>query len=148
MAASNRWSDRRKFLTFLAASPVLAYAGLSSRWVEELLAQPLLAQEMSLAPRDAVVIQSVKEALTVMDFDAAARMKLSQAHYTFLTDGSFYNETVKANREGFAKYQVRNRRLMGINKVDQTVKIFGVTWQAPIYLCPVGRMNADRKSVV
>ena len=142
MVSSNSGSDRRKFLSFLAASPVLAYAGAASQLVEELLAQPLAAQEMSLAPRDAVVIKSVKEALTVMDFDAAARSKLSVAHYTFITDGSFYNETVRANREGFAKYQVRNRRLTGINKVDQSVQIFGVRWDAPIYLCPVGRMNA------
>src|SRR5438128_2328610 len=77
MASSSKLSDRRKFLNFLAASPILAYAGVASRLVEELLSQPLAAQEMSLAPKDAVIIKSVKEALTVMDFDAAARSKLS-----------------------------------------------------------------------
>jgi 4-hydroxymandelate oxidase len=142
MAASSSLSDRRAFLSFLAASPILAYAGFGSRSVEELLAEPLPAQEMSLAPRDAVIIKSVKEALTVMDFDAAARSKLSVAHYMFITDGSFYNETVRANREGFTKYQIRTRRLTGLGKVDQSVRIFGVNWESPIFLCPVGRMNA------
>jgi 4-hydroxymandelate oxidase len=142
MASSSEMTDRRKFLSFLAASPVLAYAGAASALVRELLAQPLVAQEMSLAPKDAVIIKSVKEALTVMDFDAAAREKLPLAHYTFVTDGSFYNETAKANRAGFTKYEIRLRRLSGIDKVDQSVGIFGVRWESPIFTCPVGRMNA------
>jgi 4-hydroxymandelate oxidase len=128
-------SDRRAFLSFLAASPVLAYAGYSSRWVDEILAAPLPQQ-------NEVVIKSVKEALNVFDFDAAARVKLTPAHYTFITDGSFNNETLRANREGFNKYEVRLRRLTGIAKVDQSIKLFGREWESPIFLCPVGRMNA------
>jgi 4-hydroxymandelate oxidase len=142
MASCNKVSDRRQFLNFLAASPILAYAGIASGLVHELLSRPLEAQEMSLAPKDAVVIKSVKEALTVMDFDAAARAKLPIAHYEFITDGSFYDETVKANRAGFQKYEIRMRRLTGVNKVDQSVRIFGVNWESAIFLCPVGRMNA------
>ena len=84
----------------------------------------------------------MKEALNVFDFDAAARAKLSLAHYTFITDGSFNNETLRANREGFSKYEVRLRRLSGITKVDQSVRLFGVKWDSPIFFCPVGRMNA------
>jgi 4-hydroxymandelate oxidase len=132
---SQKLSDRRAFLTFLAASPVLAYAGLNSRWVDEVLAAPQQQQ-------NEVVIKSVKEALNVFDFDAAARVKLTTAHYTFITDGSFNNETLRANREGFQKYEVRLRRLTGITQVDQSVKLFGKTWESPIFFCPVGRMNA------
>ncbi len=89
-----------------------------------------------------VVIKSVKEALNVFDFDAVARVKLTPAHYEFITDGSFNNETLRANREGFEKYEVRLRRLTGITKVDQSVKLFGKTWESPIFFSPVGRMNA------
>lgn len=135
MTLSQKLSERRAFLTFLAASPVLAYAGLNSRWVDEVLAAPQQQQ-------NEVVIKSVKEALNVFDFDAAARVKLTTAHYTFITDGSFNNETLRANREGFQKYEVRLRRLTGITQVDQSVKIFGRTWESPIFFCPVGRMNA------
>ena len=91
MAAAVKLSERRAFLNFLAGSPVLACAGFSSRWIEDVLAEPLPQQE-------AIVIKSVKEALNVFDFDAAARAKLSLAHYTFITDGSFNNETLRANR--------------------------------------------------
>lgn len=135
MTPSQKLSDRRAFLTFLAASPVLAYAGLNSCWVDEVLAAPQQQQ-------NEVVIKSVKEALNVFDFDAAARVKLTTAHYTFITDGSFNNETLRANREGFQKYEVRLRRLTGITQVDQSVKLFGKTWESPIFFCPVGRMNA------
>jgi len=128
-------SDRRAFLTFLAASPVLAYAGWNARWIDEVLAAPQQEQ-------GPYVIKSVKEALNVFDFDAAARVKLTPAHYEFITDGSFNNETLHANREGFQKYEVRLRRLSGITQVDQSVKLFGKTWESPIFFCPVGRMNA------
>jgi 4-hydroxymandelate oxidase len=132
---SQKLSDRRAFLSFLAASPVLAYAGLNSRWIDEVLAAPPQQQ-------NEVVIKSVKEALNVFDFDAAARVKLTTAHYTFITDGSFNNETLRADRDGFQKYEIRLRRLTGITQVDQSVKLFGKTWESPIFFCPVGRMNA------
>lgn len=135
MIPSKKLSDRRAFLTFLAASPVLAYAGLNASWVDEVLAAPQQEQ-------GPYVIKSVKEALNVFDFDAAARVKLTPAHYEFITDGSFNNETLHANREGFQKYEVRLRRLSGITQVDQSVKLFGKTWESPIFFCPVGRMNA------
>ena len=143
MPSPGRIQERRAFLSFLAASPVLAYAGLTSRWVEDLMAEPLAPQDTAaLGAQNERVIKSVKEALNVFDFDAAARTKLSTAHYTFITDGSFNNETLRANREGFNKYELRLRRLTGITKVDQSVKLFGVTWDSPIFFSPVGRMNA------
>jgi len=135
MSLSRKPADRRAFLSFLAASPVLAYAGFNSNWIEEVLAAPPQQQNEA-------VIKSVKEALNVFDFDAAARAKLIPAHYTFITDGSFNNETLRANREGFQKYEVRLRRLTGITKVDQSVRLFGKTWESPVFFSPVGRMNA------
>ena len=138
--SSRGLKDRRAFLRFLAASPIMAYAGFTSRWAEDLMAQSPAPQDT--AAQNEVVIKSVKEALNVFDFDAVARTKLSTAHYTFNTDGSFNNETVRANREGFSKYEIRLRRLTGITKVDQSIRLFGATWDSPIFLCPVGRMNA------
>jgi isopentenyl diphosphate isomerase/L-lactate dehydrogenase-like FMN-dependent dehydrogenase len=121
----------------------MACAGFTARWAEDLMAEPFAPQDpAALSAQNEVVIKSVREALNVFDFDAVARTKLSTAHYTFITDGSFNNETVRANREGFSKYQVRLRRLTGITKVDQSIRLFGVTWESPIFLCPVGRMNA------
>ena len=127
--------DRRAFLSFLAASPLLAGAGLTPRWFQELLSAPLAAQ-------DAIVIKSVREALNVFDFEAAARAKLSVPHFIEFSLGVFNDETLKANREAFTKYQIKIRHLLGISKVDQSVQIFGVRWDSPIFLCPVGRITA------
>jgi isopentenyl diphosphate isomerase/L-lactate dehydrogenase-like FMN-dependent dehydrogenase len=129
-------THRRAFLRFLATSPLMGYSVLASDLVEQLLGSPVAAQTS-----DARAIRSVREALNVFDFEAAAREKLSFAHYTFVSQGNS-SSTGIANREGFKKYQVRLRRLTGITSVDQSVDIFGVKWDSPIYLCPVGRMNA------
>ena len=142
MLSSRARKDRRAFLRFLAASPVMASAGFTAAWMEDLMAQEPGNDAAGLGRQNEVVIKSVKEALNVFDFDAVARTKLSTAHYTFITDGSFNNETVRANREGFSKYEIRLRRLTGITKVDQSIRLFGTTWESPIFFCPVGRMNA------
>ena len=143
MRLSSSVTGRRTFLRYLAASPILACMGFTSQWVEDLTAESALAQDSTTLDRqNEVIIKSVKEALSVFDFDAVARTKLSPAHYTFITDGSFNNETLRANREGFSKYTIRLRRLAGITKVDQSVRIFDTNWDSPIFLCPVGRMNA------
>lgn len=142
MLSSIKKMHRRAFLNFLAASPILAGAGFSSRWVDDLMAQDTAQVPAEEDARNGMVIKSVKEALNVYDFDAVARTKLNAAHYTFVTDGSFNNETVRANREGFKKYEIRLRRLSGITQVDQSVVLFGRRWGSPIYFCPVGRMNA------
>jgi isopentenyl diphosphate isomerase/L-lactate dehydrogenase-like FMN-dependent dehydrogenase len=127
--------DRRAFLGLLAASPLLSAAGFTPRWVEAILAAPLAAQ-------DQVIIKSVREALNVFDFEAAARAKLSVPHFTEFALGVFNDETLRANREAFTRYQIKIRHLLGIGKVDQSVQIFGVRWDAPIFLCPVGRITA------
>jgi isopentenyl diphosphate isomerase/L-lactate dehydrogenase-like FMN-dependent dehydrogenase len=135
MAPSVDSPNRRAFLSFLAASPLLSAAGFTPRWLEAILAAPVAAQ-------DEVIIKSVREALNVFDFEAAARAKLSVPHFIEFTAGVFNDETLKANREAFTKYQIKIRRLLGIGKVDQSVQIFGVKWDSPIFLCPVGRITA------
>src|SRR5690242_8697856 len=143
MRSSNRLANRRAFLSYLAASPILAYAGLTSRWVEDLMTETAAAQDSSaLTRQNEVIIKSVKEALNVFDFDAAARTKLSPAHYTFITDGSFNNETLRANREGFSKNAIPPRRFTRNPQVHQSGRIFRTNWDSPIFFWPVRRMNA------
>jgi hypothetical protein len=128
MAYSCSVRDRHAFLGFLAASP--SCAGFPSRSVDDLMAEPLAAQDpTALAQRNKVIIKSVKEVLNVMDFDRAARTKLSPAHYTFIIDGSFNNEALRANHEGFLKCQIRMGRLSGMSEIDQSVRIFGANWE-------------------
>ena len=109
---SGKVVDRRAVLHFLATSQALAFAGAASG-LFELLTQPLSAQvprskmaprERRLAPPDEVVISSVKEALTVMDFYNVARAKYPPMHHFWYVN-NYYNETVYANVESFTKYR-------------------------------------------
>jgi len=135
--ASVNLSDRRRFLRWLAASPVLASAGLTAAWFEELLGAQLPAAE-----ERAVLIKSIREALNVFDFRTVAKAKLNVAHFTEFDEGVFNEETQRADREAYSRYQIRMRRLTGITKVDQSIQLYGRTWESPLYLCPVGRLRA------
>jgi len=46
--------------------------------------------------------------------------------------------TLRANREGFLKFQLRPRRLVDVSKVDMSTEILGVKYASPIVLAPVG----------
>jgi 4-hydroxymandelate oxidase len=46
--------------------------------------------------------------------------------------------TLRANREDFLKFVLRPRRLVDVSKVDMSVEIFGVRYQTPIIVAPVG----------
>ena len=124
------WSEpaaRRRFLRFLVASPLLG--GLGSRL--EALGQD--ADEPITAP---------DLALDVMDFEAAARQALPPAHFGYLQTGVDDDATLRANREGFAHFSLRVRRLVDVSRVDMSVSLFGATWDSPIILSPVSTQRA------
>ena len=110
-------AHRRRFLRFLAASPLFAEAWAQQTWP---------------------VITSAKDAVDVMDFEEAARKVLPPAHWGYMASGVDDDFTQKMNREGFKRFQLRPRRLVDGSKPDLKTEIFGVTWETPIFLCPVG----------
>ncbi len=124
---SSEPAARRRFLQFLAASPLLS--GLGDRL--EVLGQD--ADEVIAAP---------ELALDVMDFEAAARKALPPAHFGYLETGVDDDATLRANREGFARIRLRVRRLIDVRQVDMSVSLFGTAWETPIVLAPVGSQRA------
>src|SRR5215469_11211786 len=46
--------------------------------------------------------------------------------------------TLRANREGFLKFQLRPRRLVDVSMIDTTVEIFGAKYDNPIVIAPTG----------
>lgn len=112
-------ADRREFLRFLAASPLLA-------------AQPPAATPLA----------GPDEAINVMDFEAAARQALPPAHFGYLSTGVDDDATLRANREGFKRIQLRPRRLVDVTRVDTRVELYGTTWDTPILLAPIGNQRA------
>jgi 4-hydroxymandelate oxidase len=88
------------------------------------------------------VITAASKALDVFDFERVARANLPPAHWGYLATGVDGDETLHANRAGFANYGLRVRRLVDIRNIDTSVSLFGTTWDSPIVLDPVGSQRA------
>ena len=129
---------RRTFLRYLAGSPLFASAALGP--MRGVLAA---AKEDSYSvPKPGEVISSVDEAISVFDFEAVARKKLPPAHYGYLATGTEGNVTLRANREGFRRFQLRMRRLIDVRDVDTSIELMGKRWNSPIALAPTGNQKA------
>src|SRR5690348_14142982 len=105
---------RRDFLRFLAASPLAA------------------------ASED----PSAKDALSVLDFEPLAHKALPPAHWGYMSTGVDDDLTVRMNREAMGHYQIRARRLVGVDKPDLSFELFGKQWEAPIYFSAVSAQRA------
>jgi isopentenyl diphosphate isomerase/L-lactate dehydrogenase-like FMN-dependent dehydrogenase len=109
--------SRRRFLRYLAASP-------------------LLGRVRAQGPP--VTLAAAKDALSVMDFEEPTHKALPPAHWGYMASGVDDDLTLKTNMAAFKRIQLRPRRLVDVSKVDTSVEIFGTTWESPILLCPVG----------
>ena len=131
-------ASRRKFLQFLAASSALTYTDALA-FAETLLPKAKLPDPLTWAPLDANnLIKNPKDAINVFDFEPVMRQNIPPAHFGYMASGIDDEVTLRANREGFLKFQLRPRRLVDVSKVDMSVDILGVKYASPIMLCPVG----------
>ena len=132
-------ASRRKFLQFLATSPVFASGALSALAVEGPTAPDKLPDPIVWAPlKTQELIKNPKEAINVFDFEPVARMKVPPAHFGYMASGIDDEVTLRANREGFLKFQLRPRRLNDVSKVDMTIELLGAKYDSPIFVCPTG----------
>ncbi|HYW61486.1 MAG TPA: alpha-hydroxy acid oxidase [Xanthobacteraceae bacterium] len=137
-----RAASRRRFLQFLASSPLLA-AGAGSAVAETILPKSRLPDPLTWAPLDAhELIKTPKEAINVFDLEPVCRQNVPPAHFGYMASGIDDEVTLRANREGFLKFQLRPRRLVDVSKVDLKTNILGVTYDSPIVVAPVGGQRA------
>lgn len=131
--------SRRKFLQFMAASPLMASSALAGE-VPAVPARP--SDPVIWAPLQSdKLIKSPKEAINVFDFEAPCRVNVPPSHFGYMASGIDDEVTLRANREGFLKFQLRPRRLVDVSKVDMSVDILGQKYPSPIVLAPVGGHN-------
>src|ERR1700674_194043 len=131
-------ANRRRFLQFIAASTALGYADKVA-FAETLLPKTKLPDPMIWAPLDpANLIKSPREAINVFDFEPVMRQNVPPAHFGYMASGIDDEVTLRANREGFLKFQLRPRRLVDVSKVDMSTDILGVKYASPIIIAPVG----------
>ena len=105
-------ASRRKFLQFLAGSPLLAGAASRAFAGEGVSPGTKLPDPLAWAPmRTDELIASPKEAINVFDFEPVCRKNVPPAHFGYMASGIDDEATLRANREGFLKFQLRPRRL-------------------------------------
>src|SRR5579871_700847 len=124
-----RAASRRRFLQYCAASPLLASGAFAAKALE---APSKLPDPMMWAPPGSIdLIKTPKEAINVFDFEPVARQNVPPAHFGYMASGIDDEVTLRANREGFLKFQLRPRRLVDVSKVDASVELFGVKYDSP-----------------
>jgi isopentenyl diphosphate isomerase/L-lactate dehydrogenase-like FMN-dependent dehydrogenase len=117
-------ASRRRFLKFLAGSPLLT------------------AELRAAIQQEPALIKSPAEALDVFDFEPVARQAVPPAHFGYMATGVDGEFNLRANRDGFGKYAIRPRRLVDVRNIDTSVELFGTRWKTPIILAPVGGQKA------
>jgi 4-hydroxymandelate oxidase len=128
----NQPNNRRALIKFLAASPF--YAGFAS-------VAGALAQSTS-APTIDNLIARAGDALDVFDFEPVARKNIPPAHWGYLASGVDGEDTLRANREAYSRYQLRTRRFVDVSTIDMSLELFGTRFASPIILCPIGAQRA------
>jgi 4-hydroxymandelate oxidase len=140
MSSIAQATSRRLFLQFLAGSPVLAASGWASFAQEEpsKLPDPMLWAPANLQD----LIANPKDAINVFDFEPVCRKNVPPAHFGYMASGIDDEVTLRANREGFLKFQLRPRRLVDVSKIDTSIEIFGTKYDSPIGVAPTGGNRA------
>ncbi|HUU33552.1 MAG TPA: alpha-hydroxy acid oxidase [Vicinamibacterales bacterium] len=125
-------SDRREFLKYLAASPLL-------------FGMPDLVEALGVATSDQAVeavLKSAADAVDVFELEAAARRLVPPAHWGYMATGVDGEATLRANQEAFSRYQLKVRRFVDVSRIDMSMSLFGQTFASPVVLCPVGSQRA------
>ena len=127
--------NRRRLLQFLAASPLLAHGAL---------AEGLRAPDpVDWAPRDLdKLIADPTQALDVFDFEPVMKKNVPPAHFGYMATGVDDEVTLRANRDGFRKFELRPRRLVDVSKIDMSVEILSTKYDSPIVIAPAGSNRA------
>src|SRR5882757_5495058 len=130
-----RITSRRRLLKFLAASPLFARGALA-----EGLRQ---ADPADWAPRELdKLIADPTQALDVFDFEPVMKKNVPPAHFGYMATGTGDELTLRANREGFRKFELRPRRLTDVSKIDMGADILGISYDSPIVIAPIGSNRA------
>jgi len=128
-------ASRRRLLQYLAASPLFAQAALAEAFRPQ--------DPMAWAPRDLEqLIADPTQALDVFDFEPVMKKNVPPAHFGYMATGADDELTLRANREGFRKFELRPRRLTDVSKIDMSVDILGATYDTPIVVAPTGSNRA------
>ncbi len=78
----------------------------------------------------------------MFDFEPVMHKNVPPAHFGYMASGVDDDVTLRANREGFLKFQLRPRRLVDVSKIDMSTEILGQRYETPIIIDPTGGHKA------
>jgi (S)-2-hydroxy-acid oxidase len=79
----------------------------------------------------------MEHVVNLEDFEALARERLDAGAYDYIAGGSWDESTLRANRERFARWQLRPRVLSDTSRVDVSTTMLGTRVAMPVGLAPV-----------
>jgi 4-hydroxymandelate oxidase len=135
-------TTRRAFLQSLALGSLLGTLAACKQARRPVQGQLTGGVPTSSGPSAGGLISSPEQALDVFELEAVARHQLPPAHFGYLASGTDDDKTLQANRDAFAKWYIRPRRMIDVTTVDTSVRLFGTHWPTPIVLAPVGSQRA------
>ncbi len=144
-----RTANRRDFLRWLAASPLLAAipgcAPLdappgSAPGANDQGATP--EPDATLRPTFDDLVTSAADALDVFDMEKVAETAMPPAHFGYIQTGVDGESTQRNNREALERIHIRARRLVDVSRLDTSVTLFGREWPTPIMIAPCGSQRA------
>lgn len=128
--------NKRQFLNYLAASPLLASGVLRAQ--DELLYRTL----DSILDLDPGLPQQLSSVAGVFELEQLAARVLPPAHFGYIYSGAGNGESKQANRDAYDQYDIQPRRLQGVDQADLSTEIFGETWDSPLFLSPTNGHRA------
>lgn len=127
--------DRRAFVRWLAASPLVAALGGCE--AAGAAADPGRGAAAGAGGR-VPLAERAAEALDVFDLRAVAARRVPPAHWAYIQTGVDDDGTMRRNREGYERLYLRARRLVGVEELDTSVELFGRRWPTPVVVAPAG----------
>jgi lactate 2-monooxygenase len=76
--------------------------------------------------------------MTYDQLEEQARQRLSPEAYGYVAGGAGGEETMRANRTAFERWQIVPRMLRNVSERDVRVNLFGATFPSPVMLAPIG----------
>lgn len=88
--------------------------------------------------------------LSLADFEREAEKRLPRPIFGYVAGACEDGQSLRANRDVFAEYELLTRILVDISKRSQQVEVFGKTYNAPFGMAPMGitAMSAYRGDIV
>lgn len=142
----DRFLERRRFLRYLAGSPVLLAGNgcfdADSQYADRDPDSRESAERFGYDGFPRQVIEAPEEAADVFDFRMVAERNLPPAHYGYIATGVDGESTLAANRKAFERIGIRARRLVDVSDPEMSVELFGRRWETPIGIAPCGSQKA------